>query len=72
MNPPPCFPLIYIIARVLDFVSRQLLFNMTKLNDGCHISPNGSMAEMNCLKPIDLLLSDKLVTVAAPMVRYSK
>ena len=55
-----------------DFGSRQFPFNMTKLNDICHASPNGSMAEMTYLKPLDLLLSDKLVTVAAPMVRYSK
>lgn len=27
---------------------------------------------MTCNKPLDMLLSDKLVTVAAPMVRYSK
>lgn len=45
---------------------------MTKLKDGHYISPNDSIEKMTYNKPLDLLLSDKLVTVAAPMVRYSK
>ena len=46
---------------------------MTKLKDGHYISPNanGSIGQITYSIPLDLLLSDTLVTMAEPMPGYN-